>query len=204
MVCVQKNSVYALVLGFVVCMQGITTKVSARGEKDDKINNPSLPARMTSPVSGTEFQWADHKTLSWDDFKGPVRASDEESAAATHCGMGFRINGVSPAGKPDVTVYNTFYVKKSWVRSDARIESILFHEQGHFDLCELFTRKLKARIETLPANVPDVKEALLAIFSEVNNEYEMSQQAYEDETIHGTNFAAQSRWMEKIGRELSL
>lgn len=205
MVCVRRNNVYSLFVSFLICTQCIADKVHAKGEKDDKGLGITATAKTVSRVDpATEFQWAEHQKLSWEDFQGPVRASDEESAAATHCGMGFRINGITQAGKPDVTVYNTFYTRKSWVRHDAKITSILEHEQGHFDLCEIFTRKLRTRVSDISLNTPDMKESLMAIFSEVNNEYEICQQAYEDETIHGTKIHEQKRWMEKISKELSL
>ncbi len=204
MACVQRFGVCAFVIGLLVCAQGVAEKVSAKGAKEEKINNSSTTTKSEDAAPPTEFQWMEHKRLSWDDFKGPVRASDDESAAATHCGMGFRINGVTATGKPDVTVYNTFYAKKSWVRSDAKISSILDHEQGHFDLCELYTRKLRIRIDELGPNVPNLKQALMAIFTEVNNEYEVCQQRYEDETTHGINIPAQRKWMDNICKELSL
>jgi hypothetical protein len=205
MVCVPRNGVYALFVSLFICAQGIGDKVHAKGEKDEK-SGIATSNRINSRTNNmaAEFQWAEHQKLSWEDFQGPVRASDEESAAATHCGMGFRINGMTQSGKPDVTVYNTFYTKKSWVRHDAKITSILEHEQGHFDLCEIFTRKLRLRVSDVSLNTPDMKESLLAIFSDVNNEYEICQQAYEDETTHGTNIHEQKRWMEKISKELSL
>ncbi len=202
--CVRRNNVYAF-LSFFICTLCIADKVHAKGEKDDRGGGIAANTKVAARVyPAAEFQWAEHQKLSWEDFQGPVRASDEESAAATHCGMGFRINGMTQTGKPDVTVYNTFYTKKSWVRNDAKITSILEHEQGHFDLCEIFTRKLRTRVSDISLNTPDMKESLMAIFSEVNNEYEICQQAYEDETIHGTNIHEQKRWMEKISKQLSL
>ena len=51
-------------------------------------------------------------------------------------------------------------------------------------------------------NARDIKLALMAIYNEVSNEYESRQQAYERETIHGTNLSAQKKWVEMIAREL--
>jgi hypothetical protein len=206
MVCVRWNSIYVVFAIFLISAQSISDKVHAKGDKEDKPTGVVANTKPNNslPDATYEFQWIEHRRLSWEDFQGPVRANNEESAAATHCGIGFRINGMTQAGKPDVTVYNTFYTKKSWVRHDAKINSILEHEQGHFDLCEIFTRKLRNRVGDISLNTPDIKESLLAIFSEVNNEYEICQQAYEDETTHGTNIHEQKRWMEKISKELNL
>ena len=149
-----------------------------------------------------DFQWGEHGKLSWDDFHGAVNAASDESAAATHCGIGFKTN-TTAGNKPSVIVYNTFYTNKSWVKPDAKLPGILEHEQGHFDLCEIYTRKLRDRMNQFDFNSPDIKQSLLAIYADVNNEYEQCQQAYEQETIHGTNIPQQKRWQEVISRQLA-
>lgn len=203
-ICAKRLGVYAYGIGFFVCAQVAATEVFGKDSKEGKSpNSPNATSSSVKSVS-SEFQWKDHGKLSWDDFQGPVNANNDESAAATHCGIGFRINRSSQSGKPEVVVYNTFYVNKSWVRSDARIESILDHEQGHFDLCELYTRKLRHKINNFGAGVTDLKAELMKAFSEVNNEYEMCQQQYEDQTTHGTKIRQQKMWQEKIQSELEL
>jgi len=196
----KRFCVYALFIGFSVYSQGVSVKVFGKDSKEGKSitsNNNS------SNVSVAEFQWKDHNKLSWDDFRGPVHAANDESAAATHCGIGFRINTSSEGDKPEILVYNTFYVNKSWVRSDAKIASILEHEQGHFDLCEIYTRMLKARMVRFDYNSSNVKSALMDIFTDVNNEYENRQQAYEYETAHGTDISEQKKWQRTINAELN-
>jgi len=193
----QRFGVYALFIGIFINTQGVSAKPFA---KDGKEGN-TLASK--SSESATEFQWKDHNKLSWDDFKGPVHAANDESAAATHCGIGFRINPTAPGATPDVVVYNTFYVNKSWVRSDAKIESILEHEQGHFDLCEIYTRMLRARMSNFDFNSANVKTALMNVFNEVNDAYENRQQRYEDETTHGTDIPQQRKWQRAINQELT-
>ncbi len=147
------------------------------------------------------FSWTEHRKLAWSDFKGPVAAPDEASAAATCCSIGFSLDN-DPDGQPQVTVYNSFYINRSWVKEDARIGSILAHEQGHFDLCELYTRKLRSLVGTIDLGSASVKEELMKTYADLSNEYEARQQAYERETSHGTNLAEQRRWQEMITAEL--
>ena len=106
-------------------------------------------------------------------------------------------------------MYNLFYTAQSWVKPDAKLPGILEHEQGHFDLCEIYTRKLRERLSKfdLPTSRPalneaDFKLALINIYNEVSGEYEARQDAYEQETLHGTNISAQKRWQEMIACEL--
>jgi len=153
-------------------------------------------------ASKDRFQWNEHARLTWDDFKGEVKAPHDESAAATNCGIGFKTSMPTAGGKPEIIVYNVFYTNKSWVRPDARIQSILDHEQGHFDLCEIYTRKLKERTNNFDLTAPGAKQKLMHIYAEVSSEYETRQQAYELETIHGTNLAEQRKWQGIIATEL--
>ncbi|MCW3122796.1 MAG: hypothetical protein JWQ38_2288, partial [Flavipsychrobacter sp.] len=167
------------------------------------VTNNNSNNHATANITVSEFQWADHRTLSWEDFQGSVNAVTDESAAATHCGIGFRTGRATPDSKPGIIVYNTFYVNKSWVKADAKIPTILTHEQGHFDLCEIYTRKLRERMSGIDLNTPNLRAVLEHIYFEVKNEYEVRQQAYEDETTHGTNFAQQGRWHDNIMKELA-
>lgn len=152
----------------------------------------------------TQFQWHEHDKLSWDDFKGPVTASNDESAAATCCAIGFKTTAPVNGGKPGLEVYNTFYVTKSWVRPDAQMQSILDHEQGHFDLCELYTRMLRQRMAGVDLAKPGVKQELMQVYADVSKEYESRQQAYEQETAHGTIITEQKRWQANIAAELEV
>lgn len=185
--CARMNCAMALV-SFFVCLTGLT----ATGKDDTNLN----------VAAWGRFQWQEHTRLSWDDFKGEVNTTHDESAAATCCSIGFKTDIPASGGKPEIIVYNTFYADRSWVRPDARIQSILDHEQGHFDLCEVYTRKLKGRMKNFDIGMPGVKQELMNIYAQVSKEYEARQQCYEEETVHGTNIAAQRRWQDMIAREL--
>jgi len=197
--CARRSCVHAFLFVFFVCSQSIAAFC-----KDGKESKSLIPEnnRIVSVEQSDHFQWHEHNKLSWDDFRGPVKSADDESAAATHCGIGFKTNINAPGGKPSVIVYNTFYTTKSWVRPDAKVQSILEHEQGHFDLCEIYTRMLRDRMNNFDFNVPDVKQALMSVYTEINNMYESRQQAYEQETTHGTNITQQKKWRQMMTQEL--
>ncbi len=199
MVCaVRSGGVYAIFLGFFICAQGIAASAKD-GKEGGAVKSAETAIVDHAPV---EFQWNEHSKLSWEDFRGDVLAETERSAAATHCGIGFKTKTEGAAKKPKVVVYNTFYTSKSWVRPDAKVPAILEHEQGHFDLCEIYTRKLRIRMDQFDFSVSDIRTALMNIYDEISHEYESRQQAYEQETVHGTNIAAQKHWREMIVLEL--
>lgn len=175
-------------VGFIACFFSFQSK----GEHHNKNEQPA----------GSRFSWNEHRKLSWNDFKGPVAALSNESAAATCCSIGFRLDSTA-TGNPQVSVYNTFYIDKSWVKEDAKIQSILTHEQGHFDLCELYTRKLRLQVNAVDLRSQNAKQTLMNVYAALSAEYETHQQTYEHETAHGTNIAAQQKWEEMISDELN-
>ena len=195
MICAIEKCVYAILLGLFIGSPNIAVYGKVRTLPD--AGKDTLKADYQD-----QFQWAEHSKLSWDDFKGAVNAANDASAAATYCGIGIKTNNCTREGKPEIVIYNTFYTKKSWVREDARIASILEHEQGHFDLCEIYTRKLRQRVCNLDLNMPNAKQALIDLYTEVSNEYENRQRAYEQETVHGTDIMQQKKWLEMISNEL--
>ncbi len=200
MVCaVRSGGVYAILLGCFIFTQGFVASGKDGKESGKAVASAGSVVANNAPA---EFQWNEHNKLSWDDFRGNVHAETERSAAATHCGIGFKTKTEGPDKKPKVVVYNTFYTSKSWVRPDAKEPSILEHEQGHFDLCEIYTRKLRARMEQFDFSVADIRAALMNIYEDISREYENRQKAYEQETVHGTNFTAQKHWREMIALEL--
>jgi hypothetical protein len=153
----------------------------------------------------TEFIWNKNRKLSWNDFRGPVSNArhDDVTAAATFCGFGFETNTVGPNERPKVIVYNSFYTNRSWVRPEERKPEVLIHEQGHFDLCEIYTRKLRQRIQTSRITGNNLKAALRRIYNEVQDEYVRCQEQYEEETEHSLNWEGQARWTKIIEHELA-
>ena len=198
--CALRTCVYAAHTVFFIFSQGFVS--FAKGDKGHSIvvNNGTFPR----PASSDEFQWNEHSKLTWNDFRGPVKAATEESAAAMHCGIGFTTTTGSPGGKLQITVYNTFYTNRSWVRPDTKIPELLNHEQGHFDLCEIYTRKLRRQMSNFNFDVVDVRSVLMSIYTKFQDEYESRQQAYELETVHGTNIVVQKRWQDMITKKLSV
>ena len=89
------------------------------------------------------------------------------------------------------------------MRADAKLPEILLHEQGHFDLCEIYTRKLRERMGNVDLRSADVRTVLMDVYSSVSREYEAAQQSYEQETIHGTNLPEQKKWQSYIADKLS-
>ena len=166
----------------------------------------SLSAAAKDPRTPTPavFEWSPGYRLSWDDFRGQAPAgSPRHEAAITTCGMGYEIIPGQRGQDATVRVYNAFYGAESWVRTGHQAAYLLEHEQGHFDLCELYTRILRDRIRRECAGCVGKSSARIShIFDEVESAYHQRQLRYEDETAHGTIDEAQARWSRQIAAEL--
>jgi len=149
------------------------------------------------------FEWNAHRPLTWDDFKGPVRAGTPSTTAAeTNCGMAIETNLVTSKRKAKVYVYNTFDKKASWVREGKKLDEILEHEQGHWNICEIYTRKMQAAFDAQIIMGDQLNATATKIYNKISQEYQQRQQAYENETQHGMVVSEQKRWTLLLNNEL--
>jgi hypothetical protein len=151
-----------------------------------------------------EIAWSSTRKLTWDDFKGsPKSISNNNVAATTYCGFSFESNRVTMFKKVKIYTKTTFDCKLSWVRPDQKERAdLLEHEQTHFDLCEVYARILRKKIEEKKLTVFNLNEAN-SLFKEVYGSYLERQELYEQETNYGLDRQKQIEWTIKVGQELN-
>lgn len=94
-----------------------------------------------------------------------------------------------------------FLKSKSFLKDDSPY--ILKHEQLHFDICEVNTRKLrKAIMEKDFSKVKDIVAVITKIYNKAAEELTKEQYAYDGDTQNGMNGAKQKLWNERIEKEL--
>lgn len=150
----------------------------------------------------TEFAWSRERRLRWSDFRGEMPAGKGGTAAETACGIGFETNSVSGNNPVEIFVYNSFSTIDSWVRPGISDLMVLQHEQGHFDLCELYTRKFRERLSRTKVTGRTMKTVLPGLYNKLQQEYIERQQDYERDTRHGIDDIQQKRWQRIIAEEL--
>lgn len=160
-------------------------------------------ALLDSAKMASSFSWSRHPVLSWADFQGPIRAGANPSfAAETICGISIKTNAAQSDERVLVQVENHFDQQRSWVRPGHATAEVLRHEQGHWDICELYTRILKARFDSAHITGANLQEVVPLIYQSVIADHRKRQQQYEDETQHGTLPEAQQRWEGQIREAL--
>lgn len=142
--------------------------------------------------------WNSHIRISWSDFRGkPLR--HEHHIAMSKCGISMEQSSYAlPYGKPVYTFYAYFVPDASWFIAEKVSNETLAHEQLHFDIAELFARKLRERFNRHEFNPEKAKK----VFDEAYKAYHKMQQLYDAETHHGRLKDEQSRWRKKIGAQL--
>lgn len=151
-----------------------------------------------------EIRWSSNRKLSWEDFKGePKPTSNKMAAAESYCGFGFQTTYVHAFAKAQITVNTTFDCLKSWVRDSQKDrEELLQHEQFHFNISEVYARKLRKLYAENLNYAGNVNDKAQAIFKEVYGVYLARQELYDEETQHGLHDGKQITWQQKINEEL--
>lgn len=102
-----------------------------------------------------------------------------------------------------ITLSNRFDHESSWMlKSEAHNAALLKHEQGHFDINEIYTRKMFQQFRNFKFT-NDFKNEIYTIMQSVNNELLQMQRLYEKETMNGTNVDGQAKWNSKIAADLA-
>ncbi|MAZ72913.1 MAG: DUF922 domain-containing protein [Flavobacteriaceae bacterium] len=149
-----------------------------------------------------QIQWREHRQLTWRDFKGKPDAGDS-FVASTNSGMSFSFSYKVTGGKMtmDYEVECNFYPELSWYKPDLVTDYILKHEQTHFDISELYTRKLrKAMEETSFSNDP--KEEVNKLYQKLESARQQLQIKYDFETDHSKNEPVEIQWRRFVAKEL--
>lgn len=143
------------------------------------------------------IKWSSEKRLSWKDY---LAEPDDRSgaAASTSTQIGFEYHVRENSLTFSITCY--FAKEKSWGRY--KNDYILSHEQGHFDIAEIFTRKFYKTVKEYKFNERRYKTDLRDIYTNAMRDKERFQQQYDSETDYSRNKPKQEEWLKKIEKML--
>ena len=141
--------------------------------------------------------WSLERRLTWNDFQGSVPAN-APNAALTSSTIGFNY-GYSETGFT-YSITCSFDKKLSWGR--IKNAYILGHEQGHFDIAELYARKFNKALANYKVNHRTLKSDVNNLYMSLMQEHSRTQNQYDDETDFSRNPDEQLRWLKKIDKML--
>ncbi len=147
--------------------------------------------------------WAPDKRLTWADFKGKIPPA-AIPAATTASGISYKYlaNLIHHEVDLDFEVNAYFYPNESWYKPEICDNLILSHEQLHFDIAELFARKMRDKLKRTSFS-DNVKAEIRKIYKEILQELKDFQELYDWETNFSRNEKKQLEWNKKVAKALA-
>jgi hypothetical protein len=96
--------------------------------------------------SDSVIVWSRDYRLSYDDFQAPPQFAHPKPDTLAVCGYELWYKFKFSANQMKVRIYAVFMRKRSWMR--VKEPRILEHEQGHFDIAEVYALKLQKEMDS--------------------------------------------------------
>ncbi|MDO3696048.1 hypothetical protein QVZ41_14440 [Wenyingzhuangia sp. chi5] len=153
--------------------------------------------------------WKQNEKLTWEDFQGKADPKSSGNAKTT-----YKID-ITPSNiivDENDNIHNykklstvaIFYKDLSWSKEKNKNSLLLKHEQLHFDIAELYARKIKIKFREAINRKETKFSVYQKIYSDLWNECRLYQKKYDKETIHGLVKTINEKWIQKVNEELSL
>lgn len=139
------------------------------------------------------INWSATTRLTWSDYKGdPDPNSGAAATTTSYLGIEYNFRN----NKVTYKIVCRFSKNKSW--GLYKTDHILGHEQGHFDITEIFARKLNNETGEYKFNKSSYQKDLQKIYDDIVKEKEKFQNRYDKETDFSRNKEKQAEWSTKI------
>jgi hypothetical protein len=160
----------------------------------ESVEVKNVEATKTLHVEDAEFiPWSNHLRLTWDDFQcEPKRGTDAVASTSTSLGIAYQMQ----QGRLNYHITCNFSKVKSW--GLMKTDYILAHEQGHFDITEIFARKLNEALMNYEFNKRTFRKDINEIYQSIVRQKEEYQRMYDGESDHSRNRKSQYEWLERI------
>lgn len=185
----RRPSFFLTLLGLLFSMQSFSQKVVVSVRIDNKV---------ASPQSDTIYYDLKRK-LTWDDFEGKPDINHKGSAV-TSSGFAYSWNGQNDGEilYLNISVYTFFTKSNSWKKSGVENVYHLRHEQRHFDITMLGTKRFVNKLKNTSFTIQNYQQLINQVFDRVYDENLALQFQYDRETKHSLNTQKQSEWNERI------
>ncbi len=148
--------------------------------------------------SDSIMYWDRDTKLDWTCFKGKVLDSSGYQAAVSY--IQIDTHAFWEDGMPNYMIFAIFKKCDSWSKDTSKYG--LIHEQKHFDIGELFARKMRKAIADLREEKINNSSKYLDTLNILFSRYIKFQELYDIETAHGVYQKEQIKWNKKIKDEL--
>ena len=144
------------------------------------------------------IKWSFDYKLDLDDFKNNSKSSKNLVAVSS---IGIEMQEFIFTKHHATTNITSFFDRNnSWTKTASN--EVLKHEQGHFDIGEIYARILKKSLSLKKFRRKSISDDAINIYNSVFNDNKMWQELYDNETEHGKNQIKQAEWEAKISNRL--
>ncbi|MEO6406797.1 MAG: hypothetical protein ABIY51_11605 [Ferruginibacter sp.] len=146
----------------------------------------------------TLVKWDANHRITWNDFI--VKDTNDRFAAETN--TFFKANFYLKNDSVFCQVITYLNADRSWRKPSLKTDGqyAINHEQKHFDITEIFARRIRKELMVVSANEQQVEK----IYYNNAKACREFQELYDTETRHSLNKQSQERWDKKIRRMLLL
>jgi len=153
---------------------------------------------QSSLISCDGIIWDSNRKLSWSDFMASANQSIPY-AAMTFESINYSYNWVD--NRLHFESKTAFSPCLSWTKYQ-EAENLLLHEQGHFNVAEIFRRLLVKSVLENEINSSGVKSKLSTIYQDIVQQKEAFQKQYDLETDYSRDVEKQLQWSKNIEKML--
>ncbi len=121
--------------------------------------------------------------------------------ALTNSGFGYE-SGINMFKEGKIFVQSVFNTYQSWVLPEGITEYVLRHEQIHFDITEIYSRKLRKALTDSKITSDNAQRAK-PIFDKIFIDLQKRQDKYDRETQRGSKEETQENWEAIVKIELA-
>lgn len=145
-----------------------------------------------------EIVWQNNRKLVIDDFKGSTENRPHQASTAAY--IRYKWSKEPLSKKLELVVETVFDCQKSYFKDSSDLDMVLEHEQGHFDLSEIYARKLLQQSQAEIHTIEDIEKVHNKIYNQIITELNVEQDKY-DADIY-PDHSKQALWISKINAAL--
>lgn len=155
-------------------------------------------------VFSQKLVWKEGTKLNWSLFKSSENKMKSDSTIVSYssCGLSYTAFKDKANNKMKVRIDATFDPSKSWKHPIRTKNLNINHEQGHFDIAEIYARKLRKEFLENVKTEKDYQLKFKLIYQVMYGEFLDYQNYYDSITKRGTNAEKQNELDAEIKAEL--
>lgn len=152
-------------------------------------------------IKGERIIWSKDRMLTSEDFKAKAQKGNI-AAALANVSIDPKIDNHNTQGV-QLTIIAKFNTSLSWMKEEGKGDSYLLkHEQGHFDIFEIFARRCRKELMEAKLTNKNAPKKVSQIVDKYQQQAIKHQDKYDEQTQHSLKVEKQEEWNKKIAAEL--